>query len=147
MQFNTSTNLALEKSIGNDTATMTDLLLQFQDFCNALLEPFNRNPKKLIYQVQLLPTTIYNYTELSKLYKEQTQIGFSKLLPQVALGHSQVSIMATALFENEILALDELFRPPQMSSTISAADQQTGRTKLDDDQKSDKTIANEEASN
>lgn len=147
MQFNTSTNLALEKSIGNDTATMTDLLLQFQDFCNALLEPFNRNPKKLIYQVQLLPTTIYNYTELSKLYKEQTQIGFSKLLPQVALGHSQVSIMATALFENEILALDELFRPPQMSSTISAADQQTGRPKLDDDQKSDKTIANEEASN
>lgn len=36
----------------------------------------------------MLETTIYNYKDMSKMYKEQTQIGFSKMLPQIALGHT-----------------------------------------------------------
>jgi hypothetical protein len=36
----------------------------------------------------MLETTQANYKELSKIYKEQTQIGFAKVLPQIALGHS-----------------------------------------------------------
>ncbi len=151
MQFNTSTNLALEKSIGNDEATMNDLLLQFEEYAESLLKPFNKNPKRLMYRVQILPTTIYNYKDLSKIYKEQTQIGFSKLLPQVALGQSQLVVMNTALFENKYMHLDELFIPPKMSSTMSAGDTNEdsdstgGRPELPEDQKSDKTILNEES--
>lgn len=154
MQFNTSTNLALEKSIANDEATMTDLLLQFEHYAESILEQFNNKPKKLIYKVQMLPTTIYNYKDLSKLYKEQTMIGFSKLLPQVALGQSQMVVMSTAYFENELMHLDELFIPPQMSSTMSAnaaSDTEAsggsagGRPKLNDDEKTEKTIANKES--
>ena len=80
MQFNTNGNLALEKSIANDEATMTGLLLQFERYAEGLLRPFNKNINRLQYKVQMLPTTIYNYRDLSKIYKEQTQIGFSKLL-------------------------------------------------------------------
>ena len=161
MQFNTDGNLALEKSIANDEATMTNLLLQFEGFGQRLLAPYNKNPKKLKYVFSLLPTTIYNYKELSKLYKEQTMLGFSKLLPQVALGQSQTMIMATAYFENEVMKLDELFIPPQMSSTMSgnAADagaksgqktklpsgNQGGRPEKPDDEKSTKTIQNKES--
>lgn len=162
MQFNTSGNLALEKSILNDEATMTNLILQFEAFAESLLKTFNKNPKRLKYQVQMLPTTIYNYKDLSKLYKEQTQIGFSKLLPQIALGESPSTVLATAIFENQMMKLDEIFTPPQMSSTISktqqsggANKQQTGaepsagdkggRPELPQDEKSDKTIANEES--
>ena len=158
MQFNTTGNLALEKSIANDEATMTDLLLQFQDYLNSLLKPFNKNPKRLCYKAQILPTTVYNYKDLSRLYKEQTQIGFSKLLPQVALGQAPSTILATAIFENQIMKLDEIFIPPQMSSTISKTQQsgggestgtssgeKGGRPELPADQKSDKTIANEES--
>lgn len=157
MQFNTSGNLALEKSIANDEATMTDLILQFEEFAERLLSPFNKNPKRLIYRVQILPTTVYNYKELSKLYKEQTMLGFSKLLPQVALGQTQSGVIATAIFENEMMNLDSLFLPPQMSSTMSGKQEegqdsnspssgdQGGRPELADDEKSDKTIQNKES--
>jgi len=161
MQFNTTGNLALEKSIANDEATMTDLLLQFEDYAESLLHIFNKNIEKLYYKVQILPTTIYNYKELSKLYKEQTQIGFSKLLPQVALGQSQSAVLATAFFENDMLHLDEVFRPPAMSSTISgtsndgqspsngkkinAGDNKGGRPELPEDEQSDKTRQNRES--
>lgn len=157
MQFNTSTNLALEKSIANDEATMTDLLYQFRRYAESLLKKYNQKPKTIRFRVEMLPTTIYNYKDLSKLYKEQTTIGFSKLLPQVALGQSQLVVMSTAYFENEVMQLDKLFVPPQMSSTMSgkdndsgnktavASDSEGGRPPLDDDEKSDKTIANQEA--
>lgn len=164
MQFNTDGNLALEKSILNDEATLTDLIQQFEDYGQSLLNIFNKNPKRLQYKFQILPTTIYNYKDLSKIYKEQTMLGFSKLLPQVALGQTQTSIVATAIFENGLMNLDELFVAPQMSSTMSSKDNQNnsnnnnnnnnnktisqdegGRPELPDDQKSEKTILNKES--
>lgn len=170
-QFNTDGNIALEKSILNDEATLYNMLLQFEQFLNELLSPYNTNKKKVIYRVQLLTTTIYNYKELAKLYKEQTQLGYSKFLPQIALGQSQSSILANAFFENDVLDLVNVFIPPLMSSTMngdvlnrvkgdqagngkSPGQQQTdptkekegaGRKELDDDKKSEKTIANRES--
>ena len=168
-QFNTDGNIALEKSILNDEATLYNMLLQFEQFLNELLEPFNKNKKKVIYKVQILTTTIYNYKELAKLYKEQTQLGYSKFLPQIALGQSQSSILANAYFENDILDLVNVFIPPLMSSTMNGdvlnrvksdqagggnASQKPGQTgdgagrkELADDQKSEKTIANRESMN
>lgn len=158
MQFNTDGNIALEKSIANDEATMSDLVLQFEKYAEKLLSPFNKNPKRLIYRVDILPTTIYNYKDLSKIYKEQTMLGFSKLLPQVALGQTQSEIIASVFFENELMDLDSLFVPPQMSSTISGkesdeksnakktpSDDAGGRPETPDDQKAEKTIQNKEA--
>lgn len=157
--FNTDGNIALEKSILNDEASLYNLILQFESFLNILIEPFNKNPKKLNYKVQILTTTIYNYKDMAKLYKEQTQMGYSKMLPQIALGQSQSSILANAYFENDILELFNVFIPPLMSSTMNAEalkqnnqnSQSTekkegaGRKELADDEKSEKTIANRES--
>ena len=151
MQFNTNGNIALEKSIVNDESTMISLLYQYQVFAENLLKEFNKNPKRLMYKVQILPTTGYNYKDLAKIYKEQTMLGFSKLLPQVALGQSQSSVIATAIFENEFMNLNDLFVPPQMSSTISKQDSQNdgsnniGRPPLADEEKSEKTLRNIES--
>ena len=54
----------------------------------------------------MLETTQYNYKELSKMYKEQTQLGYSKMLPQIALGQSQSFIINSCKFENEVLKSD-----------------------------------------
>lgn len=151
MQFNTDGNIALEKSIANDEATMFDLVLQFEKYMQTLLAPFNKNVKRVRYKVQMLPTTIYNYEELSKTYKEHTMLGYSKLLPQIALGVSQTNIIASTYFENEVLNLDDLFVAPQMSSTMSSsdkaasADSEGGRPELKDEQKETRTIQNEES--
>jgi len=148
-QFNTAGNLALEKSVANDEASMRVLVQQFEFFLNELLAPFNKNPKKLSYKVQMLSTTIYNYKELAKLYGDQMKVGFSKILPQIALGQSQSSILANAYFENEILDLNSLFTPPAMSSTTAGGTKDSGgdpgRPALPDDQKSEKTIQNKES--
>jgi len=85
-----------------------------------ILEPYNSNPKKVYYKVQILPTTIYNYKDVAKQYKEHTQLGYSKMLPQVAMGQSQSAILATAYFENDVLDLVNVFIPPLMSSTMNA---------------------------
>lgn len=165
MLFNTDGNIALEKSIMNDEATLYNMLLQFEQFLNELLEPVNTSPKKVQFKAQILTTTIYNYKELAKLYKEQMQLGFSKMLPQIALGQSQSSILANAYFENDILDLVNVFIPPLMSSTMnpSILDRKAGggngssnaapgsekegpgRKELDNDKKSEKTIKNRES--
>jgi hypothetical protein len=44
------------------------------------------------------------------------------MLPQIALGHSQSSILNTIYFENEVLHLSEIMIPPLMSSTLNMQD-------------------------
>ena len=152
MQFNTDGNIALEKSILNDEAALYNLIQQFESFLNLLIKPFNKTPKKIYYKAQILGTTIYNYKELAKLYKEQTQMGYSKILPQLALGQSQSAILANAYFENDILDLIKVFIPPLSSNTMNAdsinlvtGDNKSGRPEKEDDEKSAKTIQNIES--
>ena len=162
--FNTDGNMSLEKSILNDESAVRNLLLQFHIFFDRMIKKKIGNNKKYGFKLYMLETTQYNYKELSKLYKEQTQLGYSKMLPQIALGHSQSFILNTAYFENEILHLTEIMIPPLMSSTMSSEsvlgktgksngsnsqsnieDKEAGRPEKPDDQKSDKTIANKES--
>ena len=173
--FNTDGNMSLEKSILNDESSVRNLLLQFGMFFNRIAQSKSLNKKKYNFKLYMLETTQYNYKEMSKLYKEQTQIGYSKMLPQIALGHSQSFILNTAHFENEVLNLSSIMIPPLMSSTLSGEDLQnlgnsnksngkktqdssegksgdnpaetksSGRPEKPDDQKSDKTIQNKES--
>ena len=170
--FNTDGNLSLEKSILSDEAMIRDLLIQFEYFFDAITQKTKVTSKKYKFKFYMLETTQYNYKEMSKLYKEHVQLGFGKILPQIALGHSQSSILNNIFFENKNLHLQELMIPPLMSSTMSSQDvlgtkeqnnqtktqtsteaqgsqsatkQEAGRPEKPDDQKSAKTIANKES--
>lgn len=152
MNFNSSSNTALNNSILNDESSLASLIRQFESFLNFLLKPYNKNPKKCLFKAQVLFTTIYNYKDLAKIYKEQTQLGYSKMLPQVALGQSQSSILANAYFENDILNLVTKFIPPLSSHTMNSTDlleqeenKESGRPELEDNEKSEKTLANRES--
>ena len=163
MVFNTDGNIALEKSILNDEASMRNLILQFSNLLNKIVSrKFPGKVGRYNFRVVLLETTIYNYLELAKIYKEQVQLGYSKMLPQIALGHSQSSVIANAHFENEVLKLYEIMIPPIMSSTMNAeailgqkgagktqnpeSGSSGGRPAKPDSQKSEKTIKNNESS-
>ena len=78
------------------------------------------------------------------------------MLPQIALGQSQSAVLATAYFENDILDLVNIFIPPLMSSTMNAdvlnrksteENGQVGRPQKTDDEKSTKTLQNQESMN
>lgn len=163
--FNTDGNMALEKSVLKDEGQMRTLVLQFAVFFDRVVQQLSGSKKKYGFRFYMLETTQFNYKELSKMYKEQTQLGNSKILPQLALGHSQSSIINTAYFENEVLHLNEIMIPPLMSSTMNSEDilgkngksggqnsqnivgeeKEPGRPEKPDDQKSEKTIQNKEA--
>ena len=154
--FNAEGNLALEKSILNDEATLNNLILQFEDFAQRLISTFNKSPNRVFYKVQILPTTVYNYKDLAAKYKELATLGYSKVLPLVALGQSQSMVIMSSYFENNVLKLNDVFVPLQSSNTLSAdnskevtsageTNPQGGRPSLADDEKSDKTIQNEES--
>ena len=166
--FNTDGNLSLEKSILNDEGSLRTLLLQFEIFFDRIAQSLSATKKKYNFRLYMLETTQYNYKELSKLYKEQVQLGYSKMLPQIALGHSQSSILNTAYFENEVMHLSEIMIPPLMSSTLNmedlkgktnetqtnktqtktggqSSDKTAGRPEKSDSEKSEKTIQNKES--
>lgn len=159
--FNTEGNIALEKSILNDESALRDLILQFNIFFNYILKKQGPSSKRYGFKFYMLETTQHNYQALSKLYKEGAQMGCSKMLSQIALGHSQSFILNSAYFENKILNLSEIMIPPLMSSTMGSEDilalknsssqkknqdnKEAGRPEKDNDQKSDKTIQNLES--
>lgn len=165
--FNTDGNVALDRSIINDEASLYNLILQFESFLNSLIEKFNKSSKKFYFKAQILKTTVYNYKDLSKQYKELTSMGYSKMLPLIALGQSQSSILANAYFETQVLDLVSLFIPPLTSNTMNSdalktakggdsdsktqkpgeEEKKAGRKEKADDEKSDKTIANRESMN
>lgn len=119
--FNTDGNLSLEKSIYDDEGVMRKLLFQFQVFFDNITQSkATGNKRKYNFRLYMLETTQNNYKDLSKMYKEQVQLGYSKMLPQIALGHSQSSIIHTAYFENNVIRLTEIMIPPLMSSTMNA---------------------------
>ena len=169
--FNTDGNLSLQKSIQQDESSVRNLLLQFDVFFGDLVEKMNTQRKKYKFYLNMLETTQYNYQEMSKMFKEHVQLGYSKMLPQIALGISQSSILNTAYFENKVLKLHEIMIPNLMSSTmsseqilggnnqndssktqnttgskkVSTEEKKVGREEKPDDQKSEKTIQNKEA--
>ena len=172
--FNTDGNLSLEKSILDDASTMRSLLLQINAWLNSIAREKSTKKNKYVFKFYMLETTDYNYQDIAKMYKEQVSLGYSKMLPQVALGHSQSSIIHTAYFENEILKMAEMMIPPISSNTMSAetilgssnksttsqkqsstssssstttqtSENEVGRPEKADSEKSEKTIANKES--
>lgn len=136
--FNTDSNLSLEKSILQDESTMRVLLLQFNSFFDKITQQLGSNKKKYNYRFYMLETTQYNYQNLAKMYKDQVQMGYSKMLPQIAMGHSQSSIIHTTFFENKVLKLSEIMIPPLMSSTLNA-DSILGTNNQNNNSKNQKT--------
>lgn len=166
--FNATGNTSLATSILNDEGTVRTLPLQFEVFFDRLVQNCSTNRRKYNFRFYMLQTTQYNYKELAKLYKDQTQLGYPRLYAQIALGHSQSSILNMIHFENEVLHLSEIMMPPLMSSTMSMSDlkdknnqttvtktqnnttsgtsgNSAGRPEKPDQEKSEKTLQNKES--
>lgn len=142
--FSTEGNLALEKSLMVDESLIFYLVEKFDAWINFVVgAKFNRTPTKYYFKHWIPPITHNNRVEMSKLYKDLATLGYSKFLPALALGQSQLVMMATASFENEILDLNAIMKPLQSSHTLGAGGGKGGRPPLDNSEKSDKTIQNQ----
>lgn len=153
--FATEGNLALDKSILNDESIMFMLFIEkVQSFIqNEINNRFSTSEIGFICNFPRI--TIYNFKDMADLFKNQAMYGFSKRLPAIATGQSQLSLMSSIEFENEVLNMSEIMIPLQSSTTQSGKNTTSkddnsngaGRPSLPDDQKSEKTIKNIESSN
>lgn len=147
--FSTEGNMALEKSVNIDEAMMFTLVEKYQNWLNFLLDNEFLEDDDDMFDTSLWfpPITINNRNELSTKYKDMATLGYSKLLPALSLGQSQLDIMASPIFENSILNLGSIMKPLQSSHTASgksnsSGSSSSGRPPLPDSQKSEKTIQN-----
>lgn len=123
------------------------------------------------FDFTILPTTIFNQKEIQSQYFQAAQYGYSKMYAGVAVGIKQVNQLSLMSFENDFLKMAEKMIPLQSSYTTSGKDVKEesenkneknaentikvnetqdlsnsgGRPTLSDQEKSEKTEANQKA--
>ena len=121
-------SIGLGNSIKTDEAVMFDLLSQFSRYYENRFSNIVSNYKHL-FEMMFPPLTIFNREEMFDKYKESATLGYSKLLPMIALGIKQSTVNNLMDFENDYLKLLDKLKPLQTSHTLSSSptDNQPGR--------------------
>ena len=157
--FNADNAGTLTKSITVDENVMFIFLKQLKGFLKTRLDVrFKKGKvgKILDFGITMPEITYFNRADMIKIYKEQASLGYSKFLPAIATGQRQSDIMSSLVFENDILDLVSMMKPPASSNTISSSSsngsskktndetKEVGRPQKSDDEVSEKTIKNKE---
>ena len=139
--FSSTGSSTLDASIKNDIALMMYLANKFSRFITNSINRIYGNTN-ITFKYQILPVSIHNMDKFIDQSFKLSGSGYSYLLPVVALGLSQRDIVNLKELENDVLKLGEKLIPLSSSYTQSS-DNPTGRPKLDDSEKAEKTIKNE----
>lgn len=164
--FNPDGSSALAYMIKKDESLIITYLNVYESWIKFHInERFAR--RGLTFDFDILPTTVFNRTDLQQSYFRGAQYGYSKMAAGVAMGIKQLDQLSLMNFENEMLEMSTKMVPLQSSYTTSgnviAAEEKStssgrttvsattditnngGRPELPDEQKSEKTQANIEA--
>lgn len=141
--FSSTGSSTLDASVKNDIALMMYLANKFSRFITNSINRIYGNTN-ITFKYQILPVSIHNMDKFVDQSFKLSGSGYSYLLPVVALGLSQRDIVSLKELENDVLKLGEKLIPLSSSYTQSG-DNPTGRPKLDDSEKAEKTIKNEES--
>ena len=141
--FSSTGSSTLDASIKNDIALMMYLANKFSRFITNSINRIYGNTN-ITFKYQILPVSIHNMDKFIDQSFKLSGSGYSYLLPVVALGLSQRDIVNLKELENDVLKLGEKLIPLSSSYTQSS-DSAVGRPKLDDSEKAEKTIKNEES--
>ena len=135
---------ALSTSITNDMSLMMILANKYGKFLSFIINNLFAN-SNINFKYTLLPITWYNEKEYITDTLKMASSGYSFLLPSLAAGLSQKDLVNVKKLENTLLGLDKLLIPLQSSYTQGTGE--VGRPKLSVDEKSPKTLQNEESIN
>lgn len=163
--FNAENSSTLAYELKKDESLMIGYLNMYETWIKFHLnDKFAR--KGLTFDFQILPTTVFNRTDLQQAFFRGAQYGYSKMFAGVAMGIKQRDQLSLMNFENEFLEMSAKMVPLQSSYTTSgtsvAAEEKNsksaqktvttqqagditntgGRPELPDEQKSEKTQAN-----
>lgn len=162
IMFNAEGSASLAYAIKKDESLMISYLNVYEAWLKFHLnDQFARNG--VSFDFEILPTTVFNRTDLQQAYFRGAQYGYSKMFAGVAMGIKQRDQISLMEFENDFLEMADKMRPLQSSYTTSGNSQEKnstsgqktnvsvktqdldstgGRPELPDEQKSEKTQAN-----
>lgn len=133
---------ALMLSIKNDIALMMILGNKYSRFFTYIINYLFSN-SNITFKYVLLPISYYDASDYITDSFKLAQSGYSYLMPALALGITQRDLVNLKDLENKALKLMEKLIP--LSSAYTQGSGQVGRPELPADQKSQKTIQNEQA--
>lgn len=133
---------ALMISIKNDIALMMILGNKYSRFLTFIVNTLFAN-SNITFKYTLLPISYYDVSDYITDSFKLAQSGYSFLLPSLALGITQKDLLNLKNLEND--ALDLLTKLVPLSSAYTQGTGQVGRPELPADQKSQKTIQNEQS--
>lgn len=142
--FSSTGSNTLESSLKNDLALVMNIADKFSVFITNTINNLFAN-SNISFKYTILPITYYNQEKYIEMVFKLANSGYSILLPSIAAGIGQNDIQGIKTLENDILKLNELLIPLSSAYTQSSNNDGAGRPKLDDEEKSDKTIANEKS--
>ncbi len=138
---------ALATSIVNDLALMMILGNKYSRFISFILNTLFSN-NNVDFNYYILPVSYYNQKDFIDQTLKMAQSGYSLLLPSIAAGVNQRDLMSVKDLENNVLNLKEVLIPLSSSYTEtnnSKGDGKVGAPELPLEEKSEKTIKNEES--
>ena len=139
--FGTDSNLSLGTSITNDMALMMVLARKMARFITSIINDKYGNTN-ITFTYKILPVSFYNQKEYVEEALKLANSGYSFLLPALAMDLSQRELSNVKDLENDVLKLKEKLLPLSTSYTETG---NVGRPAKDAQDKSAKTVANEES--
>ena len=139
--FGTDSNLSLSTSITNDMALVMIVAQKLDNIITYLLNDRFGNAN-VNFTYKTLPVSYYNQKDYVDSALKMANSGYSFLLPALAMDISQRELNNLKDLENDVLKLKEKLLPLSTSYTESG---NVGRPEKDAQDKSAKTIANEES--
>ena len=139
--FDSTGNMALNSSLENDLAFVMYLANKFSIFITNLVNNLY-STDKVDFKYRILPISYYNEKEYLENAQKQATSGYSLIIPALSMGISQSELLSIKDLENKVLKLTDKLIP--LSTSYTQSGKAGGQTKQDD-QKSDKTVANIEA--
>ena len=139
--FGTDSNLSLATSITNDMALMMVLARKMAKLITSIINEKYGNAN-ISFTYKILPVSFYNQKEYVEETLKLANSGYSFLLPALAMDLSQRELSNVKDLENDVLKLKEKLLPLSTSYTETG---NVGRPAKDAQDKSAKTVANEES--
>ena len=133
---------ALMTSIRNDISMMMILGNKYSRFLTFIINSLYAN-SNINFKYILLPISYYDTSDYIKDSFKLAQSGYSYLIPALALGITQKDLVNLKDLENKSLKLVEKLIP--LSSAYTQGTGEVGRPALAEEDKSDKTIQNEQS--
>ncbi len=142
----------LEFSSMKDESFMWGLMTQvstwFSFICNA--EIGARKKRTYNFVVSFLPVSYRNREKMMDTYLKNAQYGYSKLIPQIAVGVKQRHFESLLYLENDLLKLEKRLVPLMSSHTLSNKGNsvnktEDGRPESSTDEKTDGTLEKEDS--